>query len=125
MAQLAFMQAVCTATFSATLYFCFTAYEAVSAILGGGTAVVANLLLAVKTRADIANISAPDRDEDAVAKELLYRFYRFEVFKVVFTLTIFAICIVVMKVSILAFIIAYLLAALIVTWLSLLTIDQH
>ena len=51
---------------------------------------------------------------------MLARFYASVVLKIVFTLAMMVICITVLKVSLLPFIIAYLIAAVIVNWLMLL-----
>ena len=89
-------------------------------------AVLANVYVAIKTRkAVVIEPSVIETDELAPAVEMLQRFYRFEVTKILLTLTMFAICVVVFKVSVLPFIIAYVIAALIVTWLSLLVVDRQ
>jgi F0F1-type ATP synthase assembly protein I len=126
MLRLALLQLVCTVGFSLGMYVCFTFYQGLSALLGGLVAVIANFYVALKTRKPLQ--VAPqvvDIDDLATATEMLQRFYRFEVTKIVLTLTMFAIGVFVIQVSVLPFIIAYLLAALIVTWLSLLVVDQH
>lgn len=120
---------VATLTFSLTIYVCFTAYEGLSALLGGGIAVLANLYIALKARTSVIRdqLEQPDAsvDEMAPAVMMLQRFYQFEVTKVLLTLTMFAIAVFVIQVAILPFTIAYLIAALIVTWLSLLVLDQR
>lgn len=89
-------------------------------------AVLANMYVALKARKPvIIEPSVTESDELAPAVEMLQRFYRFEVTKILLTLTMFAICVVVLKVSVLPFIIAYVIAALIVTWLSLLVVDRQ
>ncbi len=118
--QLALLQLICSIAFALTLYVCFTAYVGLSALLGGLVATIATVYVALKVRKTVS----PASDELAPAVYMLQRFYRFEVSKVILTLTMFAISVFVIKVSILPFIIAYLLAALIVTWLALLVLDQ-
>ena len=58
--------------------------------------------------------------QGASASERLARFYASVVLKIIFTLAMMVICITVLKVSLLPFIIAYLIAAVIVNWLMLL-----
>lgn len=123
MLQLALLQLTCSIAFALTLYVCFTAYVGLSALLGGLVATIATVYVALKVRKPVPPAS-PASDELAPAVYMLQRFYRFEVSKVILTLTMFAISVFVIKVSILPFIIAYLLAALIVTWLALLVLDQ-
>lgn len=85
----------------------------------------ANLYLAIKARKPIEVGAAVNVEStELVANNMLQRFYRFEVLKVVFTITMFVIAIVFLKVAVLPFIIAYLLAALVVTWLSFLMLDR-
>lgn len=84
------------------------------------------MYVALKARKPvIIEPSVTESDELAPAVEMLQRFYRFEVTKILLTLTMFAICVVVLKVSVLPFIITYVIAALIVTWLSLLVVDRQ
>lgn len=123
MLQLALLQLTCSIAFALTLYVCFTAYVGLSALLGGLVATLATVYVALKVRKTVPPASSAS-DELAPAVHMLQRFYRFEVSKVILTLTMFAISVFVIKVSILPFIIAYLLAALIVTWLALLVLDQ-
>ena len=114
--KLAALQFLATVAFSLTLYYCFDSREALSALFGGGTAAVANLFFAGRlfvTR------------DDLPADDILRRFYRSESLKILFTLAMFAILIIVIKVSILPFIIAYLIAAVIVNMLFLLVPDNH
>lgn len=126
MLQLALLQLICSIAFALTLYVCFTAYVGLSALLGGLVATLATVYVALKVRKTVPPASSVSSasDELAPAVHMLQRFYRFEVSKVILTLTMFAISVFVIKVSILPFIIAYLLAALIVTWLALLVLDQ-
>ena len=106
--KLAFLQMLGTVVFSLVLYFCFDAREALSSLFGGLIAAAASLFFAGRLFAT---------KQGAPAQEILFRFYFSEAFKVVFTLVMMAICIIVVKVSILPFIIAYLLAAVIINWL--------
>jgi len=57
-------------------------------------------------------------------EEMLARFYASVVLKIVFTIAMMAICIIVMKVSVLPFIIAYFVSAGIINWLFLLVPDS-
>lgn len=109
--RLALLQFVGTVVFSLSLYLCFDFREAASAFLGGLIATLASGFSAWQLyRAG----------QDLQAAEMLVRFYIAVVLKIVFSLAMMAICIIVMKVSMLPFIIAYLLAAVIVNWLVLL-----
>jgi F0F1-type ATP synthase assembly protein I len=108
---LAFLQMLGAVVFSLVLYFYFDAREALSGLFGGLIAAAASLFFAGRLFATAH--SAP-------AQEILFRFYFSVAFKVVFTLAMMAICIIVMKVSILPFIIGYFIAAVIINWLFLL-----
>ena len=61
--------------------------------------------------------------QDAAAEEMLVRFYISVALKAVFTLAMMAICVVFLKVSMLPFIIAFMLAAVVVNWLFFLIAD--
>lgn len=109
--KLAVLQLIGTVVFSLSMYYCFDQREAISALLGGSIACFSSLFLASRlftARADMQ------------AEEILARFYITTVLKIIFTLALMAFCIILLKVSMLPFIIAYLLAALIVNWLFLL-----
>jgi len=93
------------------MFYCFDTREALSAFLGGSIAAIATIFFASRlftTR------------HDAPAGEMLVRFYFSVTFKVLFTLVMMAICIIFIKVSILPFIIAYLLAAVVINLVFLL-----
>lgn len=109
--RLAMLQLLATAVFSLTLYYCFDAREALSAFLGGLIAVLASVFSALRLFTARRSLQAG---------ELLMRFYISEALKVIFSLTMIGIFIIVLKVSMLPFIIAYLLAAVIVNLLVLL-----
>ena len=109
--KLAFLQFVGVVFFSLVLYYCFDTREALSAFLGGLIAVLASIFSAGRLYSTKHN---------AVAEEMLVRFYFSVALKVLFTLAMMAICVIVLKVSMLPFIIAYLLAAVIINWLFLL-----
>jgi len=112
--KLALLQFLGTAVFSLVLFYCFDAREALSAFFGGLIAAIASIFFASRlftTR------------HDAQAAEMLVRFYFSVTFKVLFTLVMMAICIFFIKVSILPFIISYLIAAVIINWLFLLFAD--
>ena len=112
--KLALLQLICTVLFSLVLYYCFDSREALSALLGGLVAVLASSFSAWQLFRGGQNLQA---------EEMLARFYLSTVLKIVFSLAMIAICIIVMKVSTLPFIIAYLLAALVVNWLVIATLE--
>lgn len=116
--KLALLQLIGSIAFSLTLYYCFDAREAISALLGGSVAVFASLFSAFRL------YTAGDQLQ---AGEMLIRFYISVVLKIVFSVAMIAIFIIVMKVSVLPFIIAYLLAAVIINLLFLLIpqVEQH
>ena len=109
--KLALLQLVCSTAFCLILFYCFDAREAISAFLGGLIAVLGSLFSAWQLYRGGQNLQA---------EEMLARFYVSTVLKIVFSLAMIAICIIFIKVSTLPFIIAYLLAALVVNWLVLL-----
>lgn len=113
---LALMQVFGTVVFSLALYYCFDKREALSALFGGLTAAIANLFFASRLLSHKRQLS-----EEVIAEKILVRFYSSEILKVVFTLIIMSVFIIVIKVSMLPFIIAYLLAAVIINWLFLLS----
>ena len=114
--KLALLQLFGTVVFSLALYYCFDKREALSALFGGLVAVLANLFFATRLFAS---------KRDLQAGEVLVRFYLSEALKVAFTLMMMSIFIIVIKVSMLPFIIAYLIAAVIVNWLFLLSNSSH
>ena len=123
--KLALLQAICTATFSMVLYFCFDTREAISALLGGLIAALASLffagrLFSSKLTSKQVRSKQVSTDQDLAAGEMLVRFYFSVALKALLTLALMSICIIVLKVSILPFIVSYLLAAVIVNWLFLL-----
>jgi len=112
--KLALLQFIGTVFFSLVLYYCFDTREALSAFFGGLIAVLSSVFFAGRLFST---------KQTAAAEEMLIRFYFSVAFKVLFTLAMMAICIIVIKVSMLSFIVAYLLAAVIVNWLFLLLAD--
>lgn len=98
-------------------YFWFGQFTAVSFLLGGFACVFANLF----AFASFLLKRNTNADEPSNAKLMVFRFYMRETMKIVFTLLIFAICILLLKVDILAFIIAYLISAVLINWLYLLS----
>ena len=108
---LALLQLCGTAVFSIAMLICFDAREALSALLGGAIAIIGSLYSAGRLFSTKQN---------AVAAEMLIRFYVSVVLKFIFTLAMMAICLIVLKVSLLPFIIAYLLSAVVINWLALL-----
>lgn len=113
--NLALMQAVATAVFSLLVWLSFDSREGLSAAFGGSIAMLGSLYSAGRLFTT---------KQDASASEMLARFYASVVLKIVFTLAMMVICITVLKVSLLPFIIAYIIAAVIVNWLMLLVPAQ-
>ena len=109
--KLALLQTVGTVVFSIAMLVCFDAREALSALFGGAIAIIGSLYSAGRLFST---------KQDAIAAEMLVRFYVSVVLKFIFTLAMMAICLIVLKVSLLPFIIAYLLAAVVANWLVLL-----
>jgi len=116
MLKLASLQAIGTVVFSLGLYYCFDTREALSALFGGLIATVMSLFMAGRLFASY-RISTL---RDVPPGEALIRFYISAVLKILFTLAMMGICIIVIGVSILPFIIAYLIAAVIVNILFVL-----
>jgi len=112
--KLALLQFVGTFFFSLVLFYCFDTREALSALFGGSIAVLASIFFAGRLYTT---------KDNAVAEEILVRFYFSVALKVLFTLAMMAICIIVLKVSMLPFIIAYLIAAAVINWLFFLIAD--
>jgi len=113
--KLALLQAVGTIAFSGVIFYCFDARDALSALFGGFIAVLASLYMAGRLFTS---------KDNRPPEEMLGRFYASVVLKAVLTLAMMAICIIVMKVSVLPFIIAYFIAAGVINWLFLLVPDQ-
>ena len=109
--KLAFLQFFGSVVFSLVLLYCFDTREALSAFLGGSIAAIASIFFASRLFTT---------KNDAQATEMLVRFYFSVTFKMLFTLVMMAICIIFIKVSMLPFIIAYLIAAVVINWLFLL-----
>ncbi len=118
--KLAALQAVATALIGLILLYFFDLREAVSAVLGGGIAIVMTLFMALR----LFSAHRVALIRDVSAQETLIRFYLSVILKVLFTLVMMAMCLIVIKVSVLPFIIAYLMAAMVVNWLSLLWLDH-
>ncbi len=114
--KLALLQMLGSFVFSLVLYFCFDTREALSALFGGLIAALASLFFAGR----LFNTRSVDIQADSAASELLVRFYFSVALKALLTLALMAICIIVLKVSMLPFIIAYVLAAVVINWLFLL-----
>ena len=113
--KLALLQAVGTIAFSGVMYYCFDAREALSALLGGLIAALTSLYMAGRLFTS---------KDNRPAEEMLARFYASIVLKAVLTIVMMAICIIVMKVSVLPFIVAYFVAAGIINWLFLLIPEE-
>ena len=122
--KLAAVQAFGTIIFALAMLYCFDSRQALSALLGGLIAVLANLLFALQNYLQKVKNKKSSLivNSDFIAKQLLFNFYWSETLKVVFTLAMLGICIAVLKVSMLPFIIAYAFAALIINWLYLLLV---
>ncbi len=114
--NLALLQLTGTVVFSLVLYFCFDLREAISALLGGSIAMLASLFSAWQLYRG---------GQNQKPGEMLVRFYISVVLKIAFSLAIMAICIIFMKVSMLPFIIAYLIAAVVINWLVLLLPEKQ
>ena len=97
------------------MFICFDAREALSALFGGVIAIIGSLYSAGRLFST---------KHDAVAAEMLVRFYVSVILKIIFTLVMMTICLIILKVSLLPFIIAYLLAAVVVNLLMLLVPAQ-
>ncbi len=110
MFKLSALQALSAVVFSLGVYFCFDAREALSALFGGLIATTMNLFMA--SRLFGANRIAKVREVSA--PETLVRFYISVVLKILFTLVAMVFFIAVIEVSILPFIISYLITAVIV-----------
>ncbi len=110
MLLLALMQLISTLVFSGVMFFCYGLGEALSAFFGGMIAVLMSAFMA--TRMFTTHRVAMMREMPA--GERLQRFYAAAILKVLFTLMMMGILIVVIKVSMLPFIIAYLIAAVVV-----------
>lgn len=113
MLKLAGLQALGTFCFAAGLYSFFDAREAISALLGGSIATVMSLFMAGRLFASF-RIS---KLRDVASEETLMRFYISAALKILFTLAMMSFCIVVLNVSILPFVIAYLIAGIMVNLL--------
>lgn len=109
--KLALLQLVGTIAFSLVVYICFDQRAAVSALLGGSIAVLSSLFAARQLQRGAKQVQPEAK---------LAQFYASVVLRIVFSLAMMAICIIVMKVSMLPFIIAFLLAAVVINWLVLL-----
>lgn len=114
--KLVLLQVLATLTFSLVLFYCFDKREALSALFGGSIAAIASLFFAGR----LFTSKPAAKDQVSAASEMLIRFYFSVALKALLTLALMAICVIVIKVSMLPFIIAYLLAAVIVNWLFLL-----
>lgn len=107
---LALLQLAGTVLFSLVLLLMFDVREALSAFFGGFIAIFGSLYSAGRLFT---------AKQDAEAVDSLRRFYASIVIKIVFTLVMVAICIIIIKVSFLPFIIAYLIAAVVVNIVAL------
>ena len=112
--KLALLQMIGAIAFSGVLYFCFDARQALSALLGGLIAAITSFYMAGRLFTS---------KQQCPPEAMLARFYASIVLKVVLTISMMAICIIVMKVSVLPFIISYFMSAAVVNWLFLLVPD--
>lgn len=108
---LALMQLITTLVFSLALFFLFDLRESLSALLGGLIASLGSLYAAGRLFT---------AKQDSTAVKSLFRFYASTVIKISFTLMMVAVCVIVLKVSFLPFIVAYLIAAVLVNLMALL-----
>ena len=113
--KLALLQAVGTVVLSGVVYYCFDAREALSALFGGLIAALTSLYMAGRLFTS---------KDNRPAEEMLARFYASIVLKALLTIVMMAICIIVMKVSVLPFIVAYFVAAGIINWFFLLIPEE-
>lgn len=114
MLRLALLQFLATLVFSLGIFCFYDIVQALSALFGGLVACIASLFAAGR----LFFSAKPAKQQPA--EQILARFYVSEILKIILTLALMAIFIIVIKVSILPFIIAYLLSAMIVNWLVLL-----
>ena len=137
--RLVFLQILGSVILSLALYACFDLREALSALFGGMVAAVANLFFAGRLFFSKTNTLSkkqlsrenqqlqdllPNQQQQEAQRVVSY-FYRSVMLKFLFTLMMFLICIVIIKVSILSFMLAYLFSAVIINWLSLLIRDPQ
>ena len=119
MLKLALLQMTSTLAFSGGMFYCFGVADGLSALFGGSIAALMSVFMA--TRMFTTHRLATTREMSP--NERLARFYAAALLKVLFTLMMMGILIVVIKVSMLPFIIAYLIAAVIVNLCFLLITD--
>ncbi len=119
MLKLALLQLISAIAFSAVMYYCYDLGEALSALFGGSIAALMSAFMATRmfTTHRIASV------REMSANERLARFYASAILKVLFTLLMMGILIAVIKVSMLPFILAYLIAAVVVNLCFLLLVD--
>lgn len=108
--KLALIQLIFTLSFATLMWLWFDQREALSALFGGLIALFGSVYSAGRLFTIHQNIEAVDS---------LRRFYASIIIKIVFTLVMMAICIIVINVSFLPFIIAYLIAAVVANVLAL------
>lgn len=108
--KLAAFQALATLVVCCGVYVYFDTREALSALFGGLVATTMNLFMAGR----LFGVSRILKIRSMHANEALIRFYISVVLKILFTLTMMVFFIVVIEVSILSFIVTYLIAAVIV-----------
>ncbi len=113
--RLALLQMIGTLAFSAVMYYCFGAQQAISALLGGCIASISSFYMAGRLFTS---------KQGCPPEEMLARFYASFVLKVLLTVVMMGICIVVVKVSVLPFIVSYFISAGIINWLFLLMPDE-
>ncbi len=109
--KLSVLQGISTLAFALGVYYFTDAREALSAAFGGVIAVIGSLYSAGRLFT---------AKHDAAATEILIRFYISVMLKIAFTLLMMGICLIVIKASVLPFIISYLIAAVIMNLLVLL-----
>ncbi len=116
---LALLQMISTVAFSGVMYYGYGIGASLSAFFGGSIAALMSAFMAARmyTTHRIAAVRI------MTANERLARFYATALLKVLFTLLMMGILIAVIKVSMLPFIIAYLISAVLVNWCYLLFAD--
>lgn len=119
MLTLALLQMVSTIAFSGVMYYCYGIGASLSAFFGGSIAALMSAFMASRmyTTHRIAAVRT------MTGNERLARFYAAALLKVLFTLLMMGILIAVIKVTMLPFIIAYLIAAVLVNLCFLLIAD--
>ena len=113
--KLSFWQLAAAAMLAIGFGFAMNRAAGLAALLGGLISALANLFFAGRL------LTSGHVSEQSTPEAKLHRFYRSETMKIIFTLSMFVICLVIVKVPVLPFIIAYLVCAWAINWVFLLT----